>query len=98
MVNLVIISAEDGVGKKFPLIDGDLLIGRAEDAGVRINDKKASLRHCMIHTNQGSFEIEDLKSRNGTFINGVKLNKASLSIGDRIVIGSTVFELRKGPR
>jgi pSer/pThr/pTyr-binding forkhead associated (FHA) protein len=98
MVNLVIISAEDGVGKVFPLVDGDLLIGRAEDAGIRLNDKKTSMRHCMIHTSQGSFMIEDLKSRNGTFVNGVKLSKASLSVGDRIVIGSTVFELRKGPR
>ena len=95
MATLVILVAEAGVGSRFPLREGELLIGRAEDAGICLKDTKASLRHCSIHVHGGTIVLKDLGARNGTYVNGISRKETPLSIGDRIVVGATVFELRK---
>jgi signal transduction histidine kinase/CheY-like chemotaxis protein len=81
------------VGQTLPLGDG-VLLGRAT-AGLAIDDDGVSRRHAEVTRRpDGSYQIRDLGSRNGTYVNGVRITEAELSIGDRVAIGGqTVLQL-----
>ncbi|MHB8066142.1 MAG: FHA domain-containing protein, partial [Ruminiclostridium sp.] len=49
--------------------------------------------HAQIYFEDGRYMLEDLKSTNGTFINGVKVDKKSLQPGDEIRISQTVLKV-----
>jgi DNA-binding NtrC family response regulator len=66
-------------------------IGRDPHAPVPVNDQFASLRHARIERADAGYVIRDLKSRNGTFLNGCKINEAPLHDRDRIRVGVTEF-------
>src|SRR5207244_331143 len=61
------------VGQIFRLSRGPGLIGRSQRAEVRLFDDGVSRQHAKIRLDGDSLWIEDLGSRNGTFVNGVKI-------------------------
>lgn len=64
------------------------LIGRARDANVRLTNKRASRRHAKILINpEGRAILEDLGSRNGTYINGKQVRSYRLRDGDKLRLG-----------
>ena len=64
-------------------------IGRHPTCDVQILDKGASKFHCRIHARGDEFWLEDLRSLNGTLVNGLRLKgEMRLTFGDRIQIGS----------
>jgi diguanylate cyclase (GGDEF)-like protein len=69
------------------------LIGRGKECTVRIDDLGISRTHArIVRTGPGDYTIEDLDSRNGTFVNGDRIVKQALSEGDRVGAGpSTEF-------
>jgi pSer/pThr/pTyr-binding forkhead associated (FHA) protein len=68
--------------------DGQHDIGRIADCWLTLDDELASRHHARLHAGGGVLEIEDLGSRNGTFINGARLDgRTMLRDGDRIRIG-----------
>jgi DNA-binding NtrC family response regulator len=76
---------------------GELVLGRAEDCDVRIEDAKLSRRHAILRTG-ARVEIVDLGSMNGTFVREKRLapNAAvEVAPGDSIALGSTVLVLRR---
>ena len=71
---------------------GDFLtIGRDSANQISIDDSYVSLRHARIEKKQEQFFIKDMRSRNGTFVNGAKVQEAQLQDGDRILLGQTEF-------
>ena len=84
-----------------PLERDEVILGRALEADVRINDVKVSRQHARISTvkdpvsGRAEYIISDLESRNGVFVNGKRLKEASLANGDKITIGEHIlrFEL-----
>jgi len=80
-------------GQKFK-IDGDVVLGRAIDSSVVLEDPEVSRSHVRITRSQGGvYIIEDLGSRNGTQVNGVPIQKQFLSFGDKIQVGPRVLIL-----
>jgi pSer/pThr/pTyr-binding forkhead associated (FHA) protein len=90
------------VGKEFPVVEPEALIGRWDaDGGIFPDidldqddpEAKVSRRHARIQLQSNQFVIEDLGSTNGTFINrGPRLlpgNKQPLKHGDEIIVGKT---------
>jgi transcriptional regulator with GAF, ATPase, and Fis domain len=78
--------------------DGPLLLGRDASSQVRTSDAAVSRRHCSVtEAADGGFEIEDLNSHNGTFVNGIKVTRKVIRHGDRIRIGSSEFVFLTGP-
>lgn len=79
----------------------EVILGRALEADVRINDTKVSRQHARINTvfdpkkNETKYIITDLSSRNGTLLNGQKINEEILQNGDKITVGEHIlrFEL-----
>jgi DNA-binding winged helix-turn-helix (wHTH) protein len=84
-----------GPGGEVGLAPGDNLIGRDADADVVIDSAKVSRRHARIVVDDGGAVLEDLGSKNGTFLNGERLGgPAHLAHGDEIRIGRGVARLR----
>ena len=75
-------------GREIPVCDG-LTIGRDAGCEVVIDDTKASRKHARIIVDRGVVEVEDLDSRNGTFLNGSKVQRRLLRDGDEVRIGTT---------
>lgn len=83
-----------GIPKDIELGGEPLSIGRSREADIPLLDDKVSRVHCGIRLSDGEFYLKDLKSRNGTFVNGQRVeDTVKLKAGDRIQIGSTVFVL-----
>ena len=80
-------------GQKFK-IDGDVVLGRAIDGDVVLEDPEVSRCHVRItRSHNGAYIIEDMESRNGTQVNGVPIQKQFLVFGDKIQIGPRVLIL-----
>lgn len=89
---------KDGTTMEFELGERPITIGRSADADLVILDDKASRIHCGIRRWDGDFFIKDLKSRNGTYVNGERIEMVKLNHSDRIRVGSVLFsfEMREG--
>jgi diguanylate cyclase (GGDEF)-like protein len=77
------------VGEMFPLRQREIIVGRARDATVRFDDDGVSRYHARILCGDQEVTIEDLRSANGTLVNGTRLVSArALADGDKITLGS----------
>jgi len=76
----------------------EVTIGRDASNTLPIADSSASRRHSVLTRASDSYEISDLESTNGTFVNGVPAHRRRLEHGDQIEIGSSkfLFLLRDG--
>lgn len=95
MANLLLEIVEGpGAGKQVPLTD-QLEIGRERPAGLILDDQQVSRRHARVSAADGGAIVEDLGSRNGTFVNGNEIHSPTrLGPGDHLLVGVTVLELR----
>ena len=75
-------------GKKIQIDRDEVVIGRAPENLVCIDDGSISGRHCMIRRDGRRFTLTDLKSTNGTYLNDVKIESYRLSAKDTIMVGS----------
>ena len=87
MAFLKIVSGEHK-GKKFQIDRDEVVIGRAPENLVCVDDASISGRHCVIRRDGRRFTLTDLKSTNGTYLNDVKIESYRLSAKDRITVGS----------
>lgn len=76
--------------------DESLTIGRGRDNAMVLDDMLVSRQHVRISVDDEGLVIEDLGSRNGTFVNGRRIERTHLNEGDRIGIGASTFEVRDG--
>lgn len=71
-----------------PLAPGEHLIGRAPEGAVSISSRKVSRRHARIVVDASAARLEDLGSKNGTYVNGGRIHGAvELVDGDEITVG-----------
>ncbi|MEJ2236329.1 MAG: FHA domain-containing protein [Syntrophobacterales bacterium] len=84
--------AEEGVtkGMVFPL-EKRLTIGRGEENDIRLSHSTVSRSHTLVYMDDGQAVVEDMDSRNGTYLNGEQVNKAVLSNGDVIWVGDVAL-------
>lgn len=82
-------------GDQFPLHEGKNIIGRSRDVNVVLFDKQSSRQQCVIYKRGRHCSVQDLESRNGTYLNKKKIvgKPKSLRPGDKIKIGKTVLLL-----
>ncbi len=84
------ITAPNREPRVYEFRDGRIFLGRSADCTVSIDDPAADPRHCVLErTDGGGFKIVDLETRNGTEVNGAKVNVRVLAHGDRIRVGAT---------
>lgn len=68
-----------------------LTLGRDSANVVSLEDSYVSSRHARIEKKASGFFIKDMRSRNGTYVNGAKIQEAELRDGDRVLVGQTEF-------
>ena len=78
-------------GELFPLKKEGLSIGRDPSNEISLLDPLVSRRHCVIAKGERGFRLQDLDSRNNTFINGVPIKERELVHGDQIRIGDSIL-------
>ncbi len=88
MAHLLILGGVEGE-RRISLDKAEVVIGRAQEADVRVEDRKASSTHCRIDHEGEGYRIRDLESQNGTWINGERVLDQMLSPGDVISVGAT---------
>jgi pSer/pThr/pTyr-binding forkhead associated (FHA) protein len=92
-----LISLETGGSHSdIPLEDLPLLIGRSAVADVQLRDICVNDFHCVLEGCPEQLKVRDLGSRQGTFINGVRVAHATLLPGDTLTLGESHFQL-SGP-
>lgn len=74
-----------------PLTSAGVVLGRGADAQVRLDDKLVSRHHAKVSRGEGGWVLEDLKTRNGTHVNGLREFHRPLEDGDRIELGPFVI-------
>jgi pSer/pThr/pTyr-binding forkhead associated (FHA) protein len=90
MIRLTVTHA--GQSQAVELSEPAIALGRTHENTLQIHDEKASRQHCRIEqTDDGSYRLRDLDSRNGTYVNGGQVTETALADGDRIRIGKTTI-------
>jgi len=88
VAQLLIMSGDDA-GTVIPLIENEYLLGRQRDNQIQLNDLGVSSHHARIFRGPEGYVVEDLKSRNGTWLNGTRIFTSILRNADEIRIGAT---------
>src|SRR5215831_8199789 len=81
-------------GEDFRLRVGKNVIGTAADCDIVLTDKKISRKHATIRYEGGEYQIADLDSSNGCFVNDEKIQKHDLIDNDIIKLGDIEFEFK----
>ena len=83
-------------GEVIPLDKAPLLIGRGNDAAIRLDDDYVSTRHARIAASGDEWFVEDLASTNGTYVGPVRITQpTTIGVGVQVRVGKTILELRK---
>jgi hypothetical protein len=75
-------------------VTGTTVIGRGAETDLQLTDTGVSRRHAELRVVAGALEVHDLGSTNGTWVNGRRVQAASLRDGDKVTVGSTELVVR----
>jgi transcriptional regulator with GAF, ATPase, and Fis domain len=78
-------------GKLFSLAKDEVSIGRDPSNEISLLDPLVSRHHCVIHKEGEAFRLEDMESRNNTFVSGVPVRDRILVHGDQIRVGNSIL-------
>ena len=85
----LIIERGTGSGERIQLKSFPVTLGRDKRNSIVIRDQEASRHHLRIKKRGNLYILEDLESRNGTYVNGDRVVNSTLKNGDKILLGST---------
>jgi DNA-binding winged helix-turn-helix (wHTH) protein len=84
--------------REFLLREGTAVIGRADDAAIRIDSGGVSRHHARIVVHGAEARVDDMRSKNGTFVRGARITgECLLRDGDEIRVGPVVLTFRIAP-
>jgi ABC-type multidrug transport system ATPase subunit/pSer/pThr/pTyr-binding forkhead associated (FHA) protein len=86
---VLVVTTPDWSGQ-FPLAGGELVLGRDPECDIRVEHEAVSRRHALLRRVNGGYEIDDLRSTNGLFFDGNRIEHRRLSDGDVLAITSDV--------
>ena len=81
-------------GRTYPLSIGSTVIGRGDQANLRLPDVGISRRHARLDYDGSQVVLTDLGSTNGSMVNGQRISAVALNPGDMIQIGTTTLTFR----
>jgi len=84
------------MGKRFPLDEDEIVVGRGGDCDIQIDRDSVSRRHARVFNVGKGWEVEDLGSTNGSYINDVPIERSPLRDSDFLKVGSAIFKFLSG--
>jgi len=84
-------------GQLFDLKLGKNVFGRGGSSDFKVQSLGISKEHCEVHVYKDKMMIVDLKSSNGTFVNGVKIQNSLVRVGDKISLFDVIMDLIPTP-
>jgi len=87
MPRIIISNTKQASSNELPLSEGTVTIGRNKDNDIQIDDPAVSAYHAKLVSFFKPTYIQDLRSTNGTYVNGAKVMEYTLTDGDIISIG-----------
>ncbi len=88
----LIVMSGSSIGQMFTVDEPESIIGRADDAEIKLSDEGISRKHAkVIRGDTGDMTIVDLGSRNGTFVNMKRVDSRQLKDGDKIQLGAVTI-------
>ena len=87
----LVVLAGASVGEMYKVEGDKVVIGRGQKAQIRLFDDGISREHAQIVIEGNQIILQDLGSTNGTFCNGLKVDRRELVDGDKILVGSTTI-------
>jgi len=85
-VNLILLK-KDGSTQLFALPSAVTILGRRQECDLCIPLPAVSRKHCELNMDRGQLKIRDLGSKNGTIVNGQRIEETGLKPGDKLKIG-----------
>lgn len=89
----LLVESGSQAGRAFPVPDGASTIGRSSDNTIVLDEPDVSRRHARLERNGNYLRIQDMNSKNGTWINGEAVHLSDIQPGDRIRLGSQELRL-----
>ncbi len=84
-------------GLSYRVGERSLTLGRSDENEVQLIDDSISRRHALVCWEGFGYRIADLQSKNGVFVNNVRIREVMLREGDLIRLGTTTIEMLKDP-
>ena len=94
---ILIVKRGPNAGARFLLDQETTTAGRHPESDIFLDDVTVSRRHAEFRLNDGTFEVVDVGSLNGTYVNREPRNSQVLAIGDEIQIGKFRLVFIAGP-
>jgi pSer/pThr/pTyr-binding forkhead associated (FHA) protein len=94
-----VLKTEDGTPVPFSyrILPGNIkTIGRAPGADFIVDAALVSRLHCRLTAGVTDLEVTDLNSTNGTYVNGLRVGRATLQPGDRLGVGKVELLVSRG--
>jgi predicted Zn finger-like uncharacterized protein len=78
-------------GQIYPITKPRTVLGRGAGSDLQLQDSEVSRRHAMLEIRGDEASISDLSSTNGTFVDGVRVQKATISSNQEFSLGTTTL-------
>ncbi len=93
-MNLILVGKVDGQEVRHELTEGDHVVGRGDDAGLKLAQPSVSRRHAEFVVNGEHVRLRDLGSHNGTKLNGAKVEgDCNVQLGDTVEVANLSFRV-----
>ncbi len=77
----------------WPVVHAPMVLGRGADSDLALDDEDASRRHAELFVRAGALHVRDLESKNGTLVDGARIDEAALPHGAVLEVGATRFRV-----
>lgn len=95
---LLVVKRGPNAGSRFLLDQSSTSAGRHPDSDIFLDDVTVSRRHAEFRLEAGEFQVVDVGSLNGTYVNREPVDSAALANGDEVQIGKFRLVFLTGPR
>ncbi len=97
-MNCILVTYTGQIQEFFPLQEGLVRIGRESDNDIQLLEESVSRYHAEINNMPNVCEIKDCNSSNGTFVNGARIQTATLRHLDEVRFGDTILRFEAVPQ
>jgi chromosome segregation ATPase len=94
-VTRLLVGNIDGQMLRFPLFKDKLTIGRTAHNDIQIKAQYVSRRHAVVVSDDDCTRVVDWGSKNGVYVNGIRVSEQTLKNGDRLTIGTAQFRFEE---